>query len=198
MIFAIANCFCIPEANTDYFQRYIDELFLAILKANSHSLMISAVIDALTKNLPKTNRNRIRIEMFYRNQIDLLISLHHSDTLSNRPSTIRLVESFNLFMSTWWPLPTDKTLLFSRSSNGDNLILHGFAAKRYAYLKDEGDALFEDLNQSGKLALMQKVSVEPYTAPKYFQFQVSLFEKIMEVDGNIILYYIIYIYLRYL
>ena len=89
-------------------------------------------------------------------------------------------------MSVWYPLPTDKSILFAQSLTGENLDLNGYASKRYDYLKEngEGEKAFEDLNQQEKLNVVQKMFVEPYNVPKFFEFQVSVFEGLMEVKGG--------------
>lgn len=184
LIHALSLCFCLPEANEDYLLRYIDDLFTTILKSNSHALLHSAVLEALAKNLPKKNRNRIRIETYYRKPIDALITLHQGDMETNRPSLAHLIASLNLFMSVWYPLPSDKSILFAQSLTGENMDLNGYSLKRYDHLKekDEGDTVFEDLNQEEKLNVIKAAYVEPYIVdPKDFEFQIAVFENIMRV-----------------
>jgi hypothetical protein len=180
LINALCLCFHLPEANEEQLLRYVDELFTSILKSNSHALLFSAVLEGLAKNLPKTNRNRIRIETYYRKPIDALIALHHADMESTRPSLAHLIASLNLFMSVWYPLPSDKSILFAQPLEGDDMELNGYYSKRYDYLKDQdqGDTLFEELNQTEKLEVIKLAQIEPYTSqPVDFEFKIGVFEK---------------------
>ncbi|KAH6592798.1 hypothetical protein BASA50_007849 [Batrachochytrium salamandrivorans] len=68
-IHAISRFFSAPEARTLQFMDYIDRLFQAILNPTSHQLLVAAVVQALATQLPVTNRNRIRVECFYRHRI---------------------------------------------------------------------------------------------------------------------------------
>ncbi|KAJ1342631.1 hypothetical protein BSLG_002729 [Batrachochytrium salamandrivorans] len=68
-IHVISRFFSAPEARTLQFMDYIDRLFQAILNPTSHQLLVAAVVQALATQLPVTNRNRIRVECFYRHRI---------------------------------------------------------------------------------------------------------------------------------
>ncbi|KAI8927982.1 hypothetical protein BC831DRAFT_434564 [Entophlyctis helioformis] len=51
-----------PEASSPAFMAYFDELFAAILSSGAHHLLVAAAVQALSTQLPVTNRNRLRVE----------------------------------------------------------------------------------------------------------------------------------------
>jgi hypothetical protein len=112
MLYALSMCFNLPEARNSYFLAYIDELLISILTFNSHSLIQAAVLQVLAKYLPRTNRNRIRIETTYRKAVKNLMNLHENEE-SPKPAVAYLITSLHFFVSVWSPLPTDHSILFS-------------------------------------------------------------------------------------
>ncbi|KAJ3348678.1 hypothetical protein HDU91_006520, partial [Kappamyces sp. JEL0680] len=99
MLYALAMCFGLPEALNDYFLAYIDRLMASILANNSHALIQSAVLQILAKYLPQTNRNRARIEQFYRSHVNHLLDLHEGDGESPKPNLVYLLSSLHYFVS---------------------------------------------------------------------------------------------------
>lgn len=196
LLFALSHCFKFPEASNQMFMRYIDEVLVSILNANAHVLLSSAVLQLLAKNLPKTVRNRIRIETFYRRSVDNLISVHMDGESSTRPSIVHLMNSISLFMSVWYPMQTDKTILFCKSATGDAVDFHGYAEKRYNYLSqlDQGDTIFEELSQTERIELIKKAYIDPYiiSSSGPFEFSInSVFDELPEIGINTLFFFTI-------
>jgi hypothetical protein len=180
---ALSLCFHLPEASNIYFIAYIDRVFLSILQSNSHALLMASVIHNLATWIPRTNRNRIRIEKLYRKPIKLLLNFHEDEAL--KPSVAYLRSCLRQFVSIWFPIPSDQTVLLARNDEGEIPELSGYSMKRKAYLQqfDEGDVYFDELEKEELLKIADLAYVDCYKDPGDFEFDLGIFDKMLD-DEN--------------
>lgn len=104
MVHALGCFFRCPEAYEPEFLDYIDTLFSAILQSDQNVLLQIAVIHVLANHLPVINRNRLRVEVFYR---EAILKLFQS---ANGCNLLGLDET-----------PASKSRLSSSGEEGDGL-----------------------------------------------------------------------------
>lgn len=177
LIHALAHYFNVPETMNSYFLSYIDALFVCILGTNSHPFLNAAVLNALC-SLGQTNRNRRRIEMYYRLPIQNIIDSHEKGLDASKPALQYLVSTLNKFVSYWYPLPTDSSICFTSDEIESQVDGNGYALKRLQYLlkfKDSDEPIGELLDEE-KQSLIQKGTLFPYNVKSAFNFQVNNFQ----------------------
>lgn len=177
MIYAIAGCFNISECQYPLFLSYIDELFSTILQQNTHPLLSAAVVHTLSKYLAGTNRNRARIEQYYRQIIDELAKL-----ISPKPAMLRLQFEINTFMSVWYRLPSDRQILTAKNTADDPVQLKGYAHLRKAYIlscSPTSLSIKDNLDE-----LIRRAHVSPYSRLNDLKFKVDPFNGLQLVSGN--------------
>ncbi|KXS18811.1 hypothetical protein M427DRAFT_486646 [Gonapodya prolifera JEL478] len=62
-----------PAQANEPFMRYIDALFAYLLSPKAPKVIVIAVLRALSQHLPLTNRNRTRVEVYFRTPIRILV-----------------------------------------------------------------------------------------------------------------------------
>lgn len=131
-IHAIAKFFKSPPAQSEYFLNFIDKVFVDLLRNPIISPLIhAAIVHVLHTHLPKTNRNRLRIDRLYRVHIAKFSGF--PERLDDPPmnSSVPLRKELELFWSVWNIVPSDKSIL-QIATNSDNLanMPSGYVSRR--------------------------------------------------------------------
>lgn len=114
LIAGVSSFFKTPEALDPQFMKYIDLLFVSLLKSHSHTLLHAAVLRAIAVEMPKTNMNRWRIERHYRSILQSVSdssAFHSQDQKKRKETAIYFKKMVNLFWAVWYPKPSDVDLL---------------------------------------------------------------------------------------
>ncbi|KAJ3407855.1 hypothetical protein HDV05_005247, partial [Chytridiales sp. JEL 0842] len=141
LIHAISKSFLLPESENVDFLNYIDELFSACLKPDAHILLQIAVVHVLHTNLPQTNRNRLRIERYYRSLLVELSKVMYTFVSTGTAKTkelslkTHLLKELYLFWSKWYPRPSDTQLINEYTHDDKQAKLgEGYAARRLQWI----------------------------------------------------------------
>ncbi|KAJ3253609.1 Cilia- and flagella-associated protein 47 [Boothiomyces macroporosus] len=181
LIHAIGYYMSIPECLDTRFQTYIDELFKAILSSNSHPLLLSAVFNVITYHIPKTNRNRLRVEVHYRALINKIIVQHKENIAtsdSHKHATVVFLNALHKLVSTWYVRPSDSTIMFSNKNVEFPVSLAGYASRRKTFLYNlsQSSDTFEALTDDERKEKIQLANLMPYKSLHPFEYKIPLFE----------------------
>ncbi|KAJ3268590.1 Cilia- and flagella-associated protein 47 [Terramyces sp. JEL0728] len=187
LIHAIGYYMSMPECLDTKFQTFIDELFKGILSANSHPLLLNAVFNVITNHLPKTNRNRLRVEKHYRGPINKIIEQHKENLAtsdSHKYATTVFLNGLHKFVSTWYIKPSDTQIMFSNKNVEFPIGLTGYASRRktYLYSLSESSGTFEMLDDKERKERVQLGNLEPYKPLYPFEYKLKLFDKYVTED----------------
>ncbi|KAJ1558925.1 hypothetical protein HK096_000589, partial [Nowakowskiella sp. JEL0078] len=171
---SISHFFPLKVASSECFLAYIDALFVAILQPGVNAFLQIEVIRALHTHFPQTNRNRTRVELFYRKPIMGLVSTTDKDKQPNPPQLL-LRKEIGKFLSTWF-LKTSDASLISIVPSPDQLarINDGYANRRWAFLNHNMLHGFSEGRQAEidtKKQILRAVFKEPY--------KLSMFQRAM-------------------
>lgn len=172
---------------TDAFYSYIDTLFSSVLNSSAHPLMLAAVVKAVTKGFAKTNRNRLRVEKYYRKPIQLLIESFYQPKSNQKMCTIYLINILSKFSNKWDPLIADYDLLFRTSKNNETIVDEGYAQIRREYLQkfDKIECSLDDLDKTQKLKIIYKADLSPYQKLEKVSIQVKFFQR--QINNRILI-----------
>jgi hypothetical protein len=209
LIHAISKAFKCPEANSVEFMSYIDALFNALLRPDIHILLQIAVVHALHTSLPLTNRNRLRVDKYFKSRIIELSKLmfHFQSTGSLKAKEVslksQLMKELHKFWTKWYPRPSDATIISELGSleQTGSKFAEGYVQKRTQWITN-GATLETILSANppktpqsrlgrptSKVTLsIRKGRTKPYTEIEDKILEPSLFPEIVEKDGKPILF----------
>jgi hypothetical protein len=162
---------------TDGFYTYIDTLFSSVLKSNAHPLLLAVVVKAITKGFAKTNRNRLRVEKYYRKPIQLLLESFYQPKTNPKLSNLDFINILGKFLNKWYPLISDYDLLFRTSKDNEPIEDQGYALTRREYLEKFDQGSLDELDKSQKLKILYKVDTIPYQQLQSVTIKVKFFQK---------------------
>ncbi|KAJ3150028.1 hypothetical protein HDU86_006752 [Geranomyces michiganensis] len=193
-----SSCFLgCPEALTPSVMGYLDRLLATLLSSKAHHLLQAAAMHAIHAHLPVTNRNRLRVERFFREPMvklsDLARELDSVQTTGSSapaepfPADAKTMhplvrKQMDSFWSVWFPQPDDAHLkeIACTSDQVSRLNGVGYAARRWAWLS------MDNYRRSGKPFLdagkrgQDKTAPEPYNplAHDVALLQLRLFDSV--------------------
>ncbi len=141
VILSISKFFSLKEAISPSRMKNLDGILTNILKESGNYLLIATILNVLSLELPKTNRNRIRIENIYKPSlitVNQKVAEYVSSSHSKRKNASFLVlkKSLHQFWSIWFPYPSDSAIISDLKIDvqTDN---EGLYARRMQYVKSK-------------------------------------------------------------
>ncbi|KAJ3193443.1 hypothetical protein HK101_004836 [Irineochytrium annulatum] len=180
VIYAIAECFRCPESKTAAFMHHIDSLFTYLLRPTVHPLLQAAVVHAINNHFQFDNRNRLRVEWFYRRPIAEIATTYkdafkntdpseapersvapHTPDLKKHGVTALRTEVFNFFRI-WYPkLSDEKIVKLGEMEEVATKLPDGYGMRRLQWLsqREKPDSLPDSKAESSadKFNSLQKV-----------------------------------------
>ncbi|KAJ3296006.1 hypothetical protein HK104_002087 [Borealophlyctis nickersoniae] len=186
MLHALSYFFGAPEAKTPQFMAYVDALFRALLASQVHHLLQTAVIHAICAHLPQTNRNRLRVETYFRPPIAEMTKLMEppleqegeegSEEAAAAPAQSTPAVTFHpaltgeiaRFWAVWYPRAGDLQLVNVKPFPEQMIrIAEGYANRRWQWLLTGNVSMGEDgetpvVDQDAKRLALKKGTNSPY------------------------------------
>ncbi|KAJ3017962.1 hypothetical protein HKX48_003248 [Thoreauomyces humboldtii] len=199
------------EASTAQTMGYLDRLLSSLLRHKVHHFLQASAIRAIHAHLPVTNRNRLRVERFFRTALQTLSDSGLStegggqsdgtvtvpsvqDASPDGPTLHPLVKrEIAKFWSVWFPRPDDVQLkqIACTSDHLSRVNGGGYASRRWAWLsldsyRRSGKSPSEMYKADPRRTVARRRTVDPYNVGAFdaAAVQLRLFETAVAAEKH--------------